>query len=94
MKDHFLYPLFCKLRPEEAKLADQFALAPFIEFILTIYLAPFALIGLIWLIMCLTGLILAVPSIFVTSLIMGGIGIIVAILMMRVRPSTEQEVVA
>jgi serine phosphatase RsbU (regulator of sigma subunit) len=50
MKDHILYPLFCKFRPNEAQLEGQRALEPFIEFVLVLYLAPFALIGLIWLV--------------------------------------------
>jgi len=49
MKDHFLYPLFSKLRPQEAKLDDQRITQPFIEFFTLIYLSPFALIALIWL---------------------------------------------
>ncbi len=48
MKDHFLFPLFCKLRPEESNLDDQRILQPFIEFFTAIYLSPFALIALIW----------------------------------------------
>jgi serine phosphatase RsbU (regulator of sigma subunit) len=49
MKDHFLYPLFCKLRPEEAKLDERHARQPFIEFFTVIYLIPFVLITLGWL---------------------------------------------
>ncbi len=50
-------------------------------------------VGLLWLIMGLIGFMLAVQSIILTSVIMGGIGILVALLMMRTRTSVEQEVV-
>lgn len=49
MKEHLLYPLFCKLRPKESQLDDQRALQPFVEFFTVIYLCPFALVALIWL---------------------------------------------
>ncbi|MFN2232715.1 MAG: PP2C family protein-serine/threonine phosphatase [Anaerolineales bacterium] len=49
MRDHFLYPLFRKLRPNEAELNDPRALQPFIEFFSIVYLTPFSLIGIIWL---------------------------------------------
>ena len=49
MRDHFLYPLFRKLRPNEAELTDQRALQPFIEFFSAVYLSPFVIVGVIWL---------------------------------------------
>ena len=49
MRDHFLYPLFCKFRRNEFQLDDQRALQPFFEFLSVVYLSPFALLALIWL---------------------------------------------
>ena len=49
MRDHFLYPLFRKLRPKEAELNDQRAVQPFIEFFSAVYLSPFVIVGIIWL---------------------------------------------
>jgi serine phosphatase RsbU (regulator of sigma subunit) len=49
MRDHFLFPLFKKIRPKESELDNQQALQPFFEFFTAIYLTPFALIGLVWL---------------------------------------------
>jgi len=49
MKDHPLYPLACKLRPEIATLDHQRAFQAFVEVFTVLYLLPFAFIGLIWL---------------------------------------------
>jgi len=49
MEEHPLYPLFCKLRPNSARLDRQRALQAFVEFYTVLYLLPFALFGLVWL---------------------------------------------
>ena len=48
MRDHFLYPLFCKLRPKDAQLDDARAIQPFVEFYTVLYISPFAIAGLVW----------------------------------------------
>ena len=49
MKDHPLYSLACKLRPEIATLDNQRAFQAFVEVFTVLYLLPFAFIALIWL---------------------------------------------
>ncbi len=49
MKDHLLYPFFCKFRPKESQFEDQRALQPFVEFFTVLYLSPLALLALVWL---------------------------------------------
>ena len=50
MENHFLYPLFRKLRPDQAQREGLAALEPFVEFFITVYLSPIAVVGLVWLV--------------------------------------------
>lgn len=49
MQNHFLYPLFRKLRPQAAARAGMAEYEPFLEFAISVYLLPLAVISLVWL---------------------------------------------
>jgi len=50
MKDHLLYPLSLKLRPELKNLDGPAGLQAFSEVLVFLYLMPFAVVGIIWLV--------------------------------------------
>ena len=51
MKDHPLYPLASKLRPELNELSGGYLLQAFSEVLTAIYLAPIAILGIVWLVL-------------------------------------------
>jgi len=55
MDKHFLYPLARKLRPELDKLSGPVQLQAFIQVLMVLYLTPFAMIGIAWLLIQKSG---------------------------------------
>ena len=73
MRDHPLYPLARKFRPELSKLTGDAILQAFVEVLGVMYLMPFAIAGGIWLILASSPISFLPNDLFLMALLATGL---------------------